>query len=129
MGRVARVLALAAVVTACKSSAPYTLPAAALNTGLAAGISAAQRSMGGCYATCTNGTACNPKTGFCEKTETACSCPGGEVCLRSSSGVPNCVPPAMTIFGAREQAEGAVVVKPETGFVPTLPVPTPSAPR
>ncbi len=58
------VLGLAA---ACGSSAPYTMTSAALNTGLALGASALERSSGGCYAVCTNGTVCNPKSGYCER--------------------------------------------------------------
>jgi hypothetical protein len=44
-------LALAAA-TACGSSAPYTVPAAALNTGIALGLAGAERAKGGCYAVC-----------------------------------------------------------------------------
>jgi hypothetical protein len=62
------VLALAG----CRSSAPYTLPSAAINTALAAGASAAQRSAGGCYAQCVGGTFCNPRTGFCESPGAVC---------------------------------------------------------
>jgi hypothetical protein len=127
VGRLVQLLVLVAIAGACKSSAPYTLPAAAIGTGVAAGFSAAQRSMGGCYATCTNGTACNPRTGFCEKAGAGCACLAGEVCLMDSSGAPKCVPPAMTIFSEREQAAGAFIVKPETGAIPQLPVPAPSS--
>jgi hypothetical protein len=62
------VLALAG----CRSSAPYTLPSAAINTALAAGVSAAQKSAGGCYAQCVGGTFCNPRTGFCERDGAVC---------------------------------------------------------
>jgi hypothetical protein len=58
--------------TACRSSAPYTVPSAALNTALAVGVSAAQRSAGGCYAQCVGGTVCNPKTGYCERPVAVC---------------------------------------------------------
>jgi hypothetical protein len=44
---------LLAVVAAagCQSSAPYTLPAAALNSALAVGAALEQKAAGGCYAT------------------------------------------------------------------------------
>ena len=64
--------ALLAAVSACRSSAPYTVPSAALNTALAVGVSAAQRSAGGCYAECVGGTVCNPKTGYCERPVAVC---------------------------------------------------------
>ena len=53
-----RRLALAALlaIAGCSTTAPHTLGAAAINSALAVGTSAAQRSAGGCYATCTNGT-------------------------------------------------------------------------
>jgi hypothetical protein len=125
--RTTRVAALLLLVAGCASSAPYTIPAAALNTALAGGFSAAQRSMGGCYATCTNGTACNPRTGFCEKTASSCACPAGEVCLESADGATKCVPPAMTIFSEQQQVDAPpIVITPEGGVVPTLPVPAPA---
>lgn len=119
---------IAAALLACQSSAPYTLPAAAVGTGVAGAFSAIQRGLGGCYATCTNGTACNPKTGFCEKSAEGCACAAGEGCLLSASGVPRCVPPAMSVYDQQTQAKGAIQVHPETGYVPTLPVvPVPGA--
>lgn len=71
----ARLLALLAVslaLGACKSSAPYTLPAAAVNSALAVGVSTLQRTQGGCFAQCVGGTVCNPATGFCEKAGVVC---------------------------------------------------------
>lgn len=65
-------VAAALLVVGCKSSAPYTLPSAALNTGLAVGVAAMQRSAGGCWADCVGGTVCNPKTGFCEAPVAVC---------------------------------------------------------
>ncbi len=55
---------LAVLVYGCAAS---TLVGAAVTTGTAASLSAAQRKLGGCYATCTGGTICNPKSGLCEK--------------------------------------------------------------
>jgi hypothetical protein len=54
-------------LASCRSTAPHTLGAAAINTALATGAAAAIRAEGGCYAICTNGTACNPRTGMCER--------------------------------------------------------------
>lgn len=68
---------LVAVTLGCGSSAPYTMTSAALNSGLALGASALERSSGGCYAICTNGTVCNPKSGFCEREPAPPPCPPG----------------------------------------------------
>ena len=51
-GSPAVLLGLVLALTGCRSSAPYTIPSAAINTAIAAGASAAQRSAGGCYAQC-----------------------------------------------------------------------------
>ena len=43
------------------------IPAAAVVTGaVAVGASAASRASGGCFAVCSYGTVCNPKTGYCD---------------------------------------------------------------
>jgi hypothetical protein len=63
---------LLVALPACKSSAPYTVPSAALNSAIAVGAAAARRSAGGCYADCVGGTVCNPKTGYCEKPIAVC---------------------------------------------------------
>jgi hypothetical protein len=124
----ALLLALAAA-SACKSSGPYTLPAAAIESGIAVAFSAAQRSEGGCFATCTNGTTCNPNSGFCERISTSalCACPAGQLCVEGSRGDTRCVPEGTTtIFTRQDQASGAAtMIKPEGGTVPTLPVPVP----
>ncbi len=128
MKRLALLLALTAA-SACKSSGPYTLPAAAIETGMAVAFSAAQRSGGGCFATCTNGTTCNPNSGFCDRISASaqCTCPAGQICVEGSPGGTRCVPEGTTtIFTRQDQASGAAfMIKPEGGTVPTLPVPTP----
>ncbi len=128
MRRLALFLALAAA-SACKSSGPYTLPAAAIETGIAVAFSAAQRSEGGCFATCTNGTTCNPNSGFCERISASahCACPAGQICVEGSRGDTRCVPEGTTtIFTQQDQASGrTMMIKPEPGTVPTLPVRTP----
>jgi hypothetical protein len=118
-------LLVCAVCSGCKSSAAFTLPAAAINTAVAVGFSAAQRSMGGCVATCTNGTACNPATGLCERVfAETCSCPGGQVCVEGSRGMTRCVPMSTTtIIGEKDQVSGAAtVVDSQTGAV-SIPLP------
>jgi len=74
-----------ALVCACRSSGPYTVPAAAINTALGLGAAAQQRAAGGCIATCVHGTVCNPRTGFCERSPCG-TCPAGEGCIVVSGG-------------------------------------------
>ncbi|HQR30841.1 MAG TPA: hypothetical protein PLL32_10555 [Anaeromyxobacteraceae bacterium] len=115
----------------CKSSAPYTIPAAAINSAIAVGASAAQRSAGGCYAQCVAGTVCNPRTGFCEQ-PTA-------VCLGQPSDPPSCLTRPGASMGAAAELPGSsgqpgspIGVSPATGSVPPPPSsasPTPSITR
>lgn len=119
-----RRLALAALVAlaGCASSAPHTVGAAAINTALALGSSAAQRASGGCYATCTNGTACNPNTGLCEQRSP------GDYCEEAPGGGIRCVP--LQIGREQPQRPGAnlpVGVSPATGTV--QPPPAEASPR
>ncbi len=123
MNRLVLAVAALAALGGCKSSAPYTVPAAAVNTGLALGLSAAQRAQGGCYAVCTNRTVCNPKTGLCEA-------PTADVyCEPAPEGGTRCVP--LQIQRAQKQVEPqpavGVGVSPATGSVP--PPPAESSPR
>jgi len=106
--------------TACKSSAPYTLPAAGINSALAIGAAAAVRSAGGCYAQCVGGTVCNPRTGFCESP--------GAICLGTESDPPSCMNRAGTTMGAAATIPGSggemlspVGISPATGRAPPQP--------
>jgi len=72
------------VRSACGVSA---VTAAAINTGIAAGFSVAQRSMGGWYATCAAGTTCNPRDGLCKRVTPSCSCKDGKVCAAGPGGL------------------------------------------
>jgi hypothetical protein len=115
MSRTALVLLLAA---GCGSTAPYTMTSAAINTGLAAGASAASRSAGGCYSPCSPGYTCNPRTGFCDQ--------GAPVCVGEVAD-PRCTPAVTVPLGtkqadvAREGSPPPVGVSPETGRAPPGP--------
>jgi hypothetical protein len=118
--RTAALLAFALVLASCQSSAKYTLPSAAINTALAAGASVAQKSAGGCYATCVGGTICNPRTGFCESPGVVCIGSEAEspACLNrpgttmdTSAAGPSVRPPTSSPFG----------ISPATGSVPPPP--------
>jgi hypothetical protein len=104
----------------CKSSAPYTIPSAAINTAIAAGISVAQKSAGGCYAQCVGGTICNPRTGFCESP--------GAVCVGAEAGSVACLNRPGTTMGTTSEGPGGgaptlfpLGVSPATGSVPPPP--------
>jgi hypothetical protein len=105
----------------CKSSAPYTLPAAGINTALAAGVAVAQRKAGGCYAQCTGGLVCNENTGLCQS--------AGVVCIGSEADSPACIGKSQgaSLQTARPGSELApatqlpVGISPATGSVPPPP--------
>ncbi len=122
MNRLAPALVALAAAAACKSSAPYTVPAAALNTGVALGFSAAQRAQGGCYAVCTNGTVCNPKSGLCE------AATSDTYCEPAPEGGMRCVPLQIQKTQRVEtQPPAGLGLSPATGSVP--PPPAESSPR
>ena len=116
MTRALLAAAAAVALSSCKSSAPHTIGAAAINTGVALGTSAAQRAGGGCYAVCTNGTVCNPNSGLCEKAS------ADMYCEEAPGGGTRCVP--LQIGKAHEARPGATLpvgVSPATGTVPPPP--------
>lgn len=63
---------------------------AAVNTAFALGASAVSRASGGCFAACTEGTTCNPKTGYCDAIPCGGRCKSNEHC-ESSGPVERCV--------------------------------------
>jgi len=108
----------------CRSSAPYTMPAAALNTGLAVGAALGQRSAGGCYASCAPGTRCNPATGYCDSTVDVCVGPDSTSpgCFKSGRGGA-----ATLVDQPKPGAEPAtgLGISPATGRPPTMPAEKP----
>lgn len=112
MTRLALAAALAAAA-ACRSSAPYTVPSAAINSAIALGAAGVQRAQGGCYAVCTNGTACNPRNGLCEPVG-----PANAYCEEAPGGGVRCVP--LEIGKQRSATTPAlpVGVSPATGTAP-----------
>ncbi|HVP68705.1 MAG TPA: hypothetical protein VMT17_15740 [Anaeromyxobacteraceae bacterium] len=102
---------------ACRSTAPYTVPATAINTGVAAGLSAAQRLQGGCYSQCTNGTVCNTRTGYCVPVSDR------QVCIEDGSGGMRCTPLAIgsSATPAPPVSDFSIGVSPATGSVPPPP--------
>ena len=126
MARLA-LLAAMATLSGCRSSAPYTIPSAMLNSAMAVGASAGQRAAGGCFAACAYGTACNPATGLCERVS--------EACAGREETDPRCAP-AVPIAPLSVQQEGPAAsggalvpglgVSPATGRAPSPPGELPS---
>jgi hypothetical protein len=111
---------LALGLSACQSSAPYTIPSAAINTAIAAGASVAQRSAGGCYAQCVGGTVCNPRTGFCESAGAVCI--GVEAESLACQGRPGATMGATSPGPAGSSpTQLPIGVSPATGTVPPPP--------
>lgn len=112
-------LAALALCAGCRSSAPYTVPAAAINGAFALGASLSQRAAGGCYATCSPGTACNPRTGYCESTV--------EVCVGEEAASPACAARAVAakstdlLPASVGRLPGVVGPSPATGRALTMP--------
>jgi len=118
-------LPLAAAVAAlagCASTAPHTMGAAAIGSGVALGAAAASRSAGGCWAVCTDGWVCNPASGWCEKPKVTLPAD----CLpNGASSDPRCTPwPAPTVTGQG----GAAPSGSGAGYAPatTRPPPPPN---
>jgi hypothetical protein len=110
--RLAPLLALAAA-GACGSTAPYTIPSALINTAFAAGASLERRNSGACFVPCAYGTACNPRTGYCERN------PAPPACAEGDPGDLRCAPLAMPVVSERKDSEPGAApplgVSPATG--------------
>jgi hypothetical protein len=118
--RAAALLSCLVALAGCQSSAKYTVPSAAINSVLAASVSVAQKTAGGCYSQCVGGTMCNPRTGFCESP--------GVVCIGSEAESPACLNRPGTTMDT--SAAGPAVqpardlpfgISPATGSVPPPP--------
>ncbi len=77
-----RVALIAILLSGC-SAAPSMVVGATTVTAAAVGAAALQRSSGGCYAICTAGTSCNPRTGLCETMPCEGKCAANEHCETS----------------------------------------------
>jgi uncharacterized protein YceK len=119
-------LSLPAGLSGCKSTAPHTGPAMAINTALAATVAAVSVASGGCVAVCTNGLVCNPKSGLCEK-------PPDFKCLGPdpATGLCDKRPEDMNAARAAESRSSTLPaslgISPATGSVP--PPPAESSPK
>jgi hypothetical protein len=88
-------LLVSLALAACATGSSNTLVGAAVVTAAGLGAAAASRASGGCIAVCTNGTACNPRTGLCETLPCRGQCGAGEHCEQTFAES-KCVPGAET---------------------------------
>lgn len=112
-----RSVLLAILLPACAAG---VVAGAAVSTGAAVGLSAVQRKAGGCYAVCTGGTACNPRTGWCERLPCDGLCSPDQHCVASFSE-------SSCVAGAPSDVVSSAPGSQKT--IPVLqPVPFPSGP-
>lgn len=78
MGRASLLASIA--LAGCITGSSNTMAGAAVMTAAGLGAAAVSRASGGCVAICTNGTACNPRTGLCETLPCRGQCGAGEHC-------------------------------------------------
>lgn len=103
-------LALLLLLMACT---PNMLVGAATTTSAAVTLSAVQRKAGGCYAVCTGGTVCNPRSGFCERLPCDGLCGPDEHCDTSFSQS-KCAPgaPSDVVSSAKGSQKTIPVLQP-----------------
>jgi hypothetical protein len=86
MASLLRAIAASLVLALGCGTSGATLFGATLNTAIGVGAAAGSRAQGGCYATCTAGSTCNPASGMCERVPCGGECPPGESCEDSPTG-------------------------------------------
>ena len=121
-------VALLLLLAGCGSSSPYTLASAIVNTSVAVGAAVVQRAAGGCVATCTNGTACNARTGLCERVVSGDASDPRAVCVEEpGGGGMRCAPAIEVQRPPAPPSPVGVGVSPATGSAP--PPPAEASPR
>ncbi len=110
----------------CRTTAPYAVQSAAINTALAAAVAGVSVANGGCVAQCQPGTTCNGKTGLCEPTPEF-KCVGGNLNAGICSNRPDDLSTAQP--GAKQNLPlpANLGISPATGTVP--PPPAEASPR
>jgi hypothetical protein len=119
-------LPLLLALGACRSTAPNTMSAVAINAALAAAVTGVSVANGGCVATCTQGWTCNPKTGLCEA-PVEFKCVGGDLSSGLCSNRPEDLSAARAAQPASYALPGGLGISPATGTTP--PPPAEASPR
>ncbi len=86
----------------CRGAAAEKVSSAVLNTAIAVGVGSAQRSSGGCYASCPPGTTCESATGFCVRLPCRGECRADEECVENALNF-QCLP--MSLPGGKVTVE------------------------
>jgi hypothetical protein len=110
----------------CKTSAPHTMSAAAINTALAAAVAGVSVSQGGCVAQCEPGRACNPRTGLCDPAPEF-RCVAGNLNSPLCSNRPEDLSAAQAGNPVYNSLPATLGISPATGSVP--PPPAEASPR
>ena len=117
---------LGLALAGCKTSAPYAVQSAAINTALAAAVAGASVASGGCVAQCLPGTTCNGKTGLCEPTPEF-KCVGGDLNSGLCSNRPDDLSTAQQKARTTLPLPANLGISPATGTV--QPPPAEASPR
>jgi hypothetical protein len=110
----------------CRSSAPYAMQSAAINTALAATVAGVSVAHGGCVAQCLPGTVCNQKTGFCDPAPEF-RCVGGNLNSGLCANRPDDLSTAQPGATGPGSLPANLGISPATGTVP--PPPSEASPR
>ena len=104
----------------CKTSAPYAVQSAAINTALAAAVAGVSVAHGGCVSVCEPGRACNPKTGLCDPAPEF-KCVGGNLSSGLCANRPEDLTTAQPGSLPANLSSSPVGISPATGTVPPPP--------
>jgi hypothetical protein len=110
----------------CKTSAPYGMQAAAINTVLAATVAGVSATHGGCVAMCTQGWVCNPRTALCEKPPEF-KCVGGDLNSGLCANRPDDLSASQPGAPGSGSLPASLGISPATGSTP--PPPSEASPR
>ncbi len=108
---VAALGALCLIGSGCHTGSANTMAGAASMTTLAVGAAAVSKASGGCIAICTNGTACNPKSGLCDPLPCRGECGSDEHCEQNFTGS-KCVAGSIGVAASAPRQSGTVPLAP-----------------
>jgi hypothetical protein len=120
MVRFRHVALLLLALGGCKTSAPYAVQSAAINTALAAAVAGVSVAHGGCVAVCEPGRVCNPKTGLCDPAPEF-KCVGGNLNSGLCANRPEDLTAAQPATAGPGSLPGSLGISPATGTVPPPP--------
>lgn len=126
MARLHHAALLLLALGGCRSTAPYAVQSAAINTALAAAVAGVSVANGGCVAQCQPGTVCNPRTGLCDPAPEF-KCVGGNLNSGLCANRPDDLSAAQPGTTGPGSLPASLGISPATGTVP--PPPSEASPR